>query len=482
MANNGNSGRTRILVIGGVAAGTSAASKAKRIDPDADVKIIQEESVISYGACGIPYLIQGIINNIEDLIERPPDIFKSKYGIDVAVNTRAYKIDRFKKQVYSINIQNHDKTIFDYDCLIIATGARAIIPKLNGINQEGVFSIRNYADGMRINDSKITNDANSCAIIGAGLIGLEMAEAFKKRGRLAERELGGARENVRRIVSSRDPMDVTVVEMADHVLPNMLDKDMAMTVQRELKDNGVNIILGERVEEFQGRDGKVNCIKTNTERKIDSDIVVVGIGVTPNSEIARDAGIVLGQRNAIKVDEYMKTNIQYIYAAGDCATARNYITNKDMYLPLGTTANKQGRIAGENAAGGNATFRGIAGSAITKVFDLFIGKTGLTSEEAFKNGFDPVEDIIEDITKAGYYPGNKPIWVKIVADKNTGRVLGSQIIGGEGVKERIDLISLALLLKADITDLASYDACYVPPASPVWEPVNIAASQIAKKL
>ena len=279
-------------------------------------------------------------------------------------------------------------------------------------------SIRNYADGMRINDSKITNDANSCAIIGAGLIGLEMAEAFKKRGILAERELGGARENVRRIVSSRDPMDVTVVEMADHVLPNMLDKDMAMTVQRELEDNGVNIILGERVEEFQGRDGKVNCIKTNTERKIDSDLVVIGIGVTPNSEIARDTGIVLGQRNAIKVDEYMKTNIPDIFSAGDCATARNYVTNKDMYLPLGTTANKQGRIAGENAAGGNATFRGIAGSAITKVFDLFVGKTGLTSEEALKNGFDPVEDIIEDITRAGYYPGNKPIWIKIVADKN----------------------------------------------------------------
>jgi NADPH-dependent 2,4-dienoyl-CoA reductase/sulfur reductase-like enzyme len=482
MTNNGNSGRTRILVIGGVAAGSSAASKAKRIDPDADVKIIQEESVISYGACGIPYLIEGIINNIEDLIERPPDIFKSKYGIDVAVNTRAYKIDRFKKQVYSINIQNHDETIFDYDCLIVATGARAIIPKLNGINQEGVFSIRNYVDGMRINDSKITNNANSCAIIGAGLIGLEMAEAFKKRGRLAERELGGGRENVRRIVSSRDPMNVTVVEMADHVLPNMLDKDMAKIVQRELEDNGVNIILGERVEEFQGRDGKVNCIKTNTERKIDSDIIVVGTGVTPNSEIARDAGIVLGHSNAIKVDEYMKTNIPDIFAAGDCATARNYITNKDMYLPLGTTANKQGRIAGENAAGGNATFRGIAGSAITKVFDLFVGKTGLTSEEAPRNGFDPVEDIIEDITRAGYYPGNKPIWIKIVADKKTGRVLGSQIIGGEGVKERIDLISLALLLKADITDLANYDACYVPPASPVWEPVNIAASQIAKKL
>ena len=472
----------RILVIGGVAAGASAASKAKRIDPDANVKIIQEENVVSYGACGIPYLIEGIINNIDELIERPPDLFKSKYGIDVAVNTRAYKIDRFKKQVYSINTQNHDETIFDYDCLVITTGAKAIIPKLNGINQEGVFFIRNYTDGMRINDSKITKNANSCAIVGAGLVGLEVAEAFKKRGRLAERELQGGRENVGRTGGSRDSMDVTLVEMADHVLPNLLDKDMANIVQRELEDNGVKIVLGERVEEFQGRDGKVNSIKANTGRKIDSDFVVIGIGVRPNSEIARDTGIVLGQSNAIKVDEYMKTNIPDIFAAGDCAAARNYITNKDMYLPLGTTANKQGRIAGENAAGGNARFRGIAGSAITKVFDLFVGKTGLTSEEASKNGFDPIEDIIEDITRASYYPDNKPIWIKIVVDRKTRRMLGSQIVGGEGVKERIDLISLALLLKADITDLASYDACYVPPASPVWEPVNIAASQIAKKL
>jgi NADPH-dependent 2,4-dienoyl-CoA reductase/sulfur reductase-like enzyme len=179
----------------------------------------------------------------------------------------------------------------------------------------------------------------------------------------------------------------------------------------------------------------------------------------------------------------MRTNIPDIFAAGDCATARNYITDKDTYLPLGTTANKQGRVAGENAAGGNARFQGIAGSAVTKVFGLFIGKTGLTREESLKYAFDDtVEEEIESITRAGYYPGSKPIWIKIIADRKTKRVLGSQIVGGEGIKERIDLISLALLLKADIADLAAYDACYVPPASPVWEPVNIAASQLAKKL
>ena len=451
------------MIIGGVAAGTSAASKAKRIDPNADVKIIQEESVVSYAACGIPYVLEGVIDNFEELIERPPDVFKSKYDIDVIVNTRAHKIDSFRKQVHATDLQSGKDTMFDYDFLVVATGARAVVPNIKGVNQKGVFFIRNYSDGVKINDSTRTRDVHSSIIAGAGLIGLEMVEAFKKRCH-----------------TGRGDMDVTVVEMADHILPSLLDKNMAKIVERELEANGVKIILGESVEEILGRDGQIKGIRTSANRDIDSDLIVLGTGVRPNSELARDAGVELGYANAIKVDEYMRTNIPDIFAAGDCATARNYITNKDTYVPLGTTANKQGRVAGENVAGGNTRFRGIAGSAITKVFDLFIGKTGLTSEEGIRNGFDPVEEVIESITRAGYYPGNKPIWIKIVADRKSGRVLGSQIVGGEGVKERIDLIALALLLKADVGDLASYDACYVPPASPVWEPINIAASQTAK--
>ncbi len=469
-----NNERKKILIIGGVAAGTSAASKARRIDPSADIKIIQEENVVSYGACGIPYVIEGLVSNFEELIERKADVFKDKYDIDVIANTSAYKIDKSNKQVHTTNLRTHEETVFDYDSLIIATGARASIPNIKGANLRGVFFIRKYADGVKINDSDITNKAQSCIIAGAGLVGLEMVEAFKKKRRLTGRSGGGSgRESL---------VDVTVVEMADHILPTMLDKTMAKIVEKELEANGVKTILGERVEEILGRDGKVTGIKTNTNRQINSDFIVLGTGVRPNSEIAKDASVELGHSNAIKVDEYMRTNVPSIYAAGDCATARNYITNKDMYLPLGTTANKQGRVAGENAAGGNVRFRGIAGSAITKVFNLFIGKTGLTSQEALTEGIDPVEEMIEDITRAGYYPGNKPIWIKIVADRKTSKVLGAQIIGGEGVKERVDLIALGLLLKADIRDLAGYDACYVPPASPVWEPINIAASQTAKQL
>lgn len=461
----------KILVIGGVAAGPSAASKAKRIDPDAEVKIIQNEKVVSYGACGMPYVIEGIVKEFKELIERPADVFKKEYQIDVVTNTRAQKIDRVKKEVHAVDLQSGAETIYGYDSLVLATGARAILPNIKGIGQkegggDGVFLVRNYEDGLKIYNSTKARNASTCVIAGAGLIGLEMAEAFKKR-------------------SSGGKLDITIVEKNDHVLPAMLDKQMATVVQRELEENGIKIITGERVEEIicsSSSDGDVKAIKTDTGRRIDTDFILLGTGVRPNSEIAKDAGVELGFANAIKVDEYMRTNIPDIFAAGDCATARSYITNEDTYLPLGTTANRQGRIAGENAAGGNVRYRGIAGSAITKLFGLYIGKTGLIGREALKYGFDPVEEEIESITRASYYPGSKSIWIKITADRKSGRVLGSQIVGGEGVKERIDLIALAMLLKADIRDLASYDACYVPPASPVWEPLNIAASQTAKRL
>lgn len=443
----------RIVVIGGVAAGSSAASKAKRIDPDAEVTIIQEESVVSYGACGIPYVVEGIIDSFEDLIERPPEVFKDKYDIDVVVNTHADKIDPKHKTVYATNVKSKEKLTLEYDSLVIATGARAAVPNIKGVDKRGVFLVRNYGHGVTIRE--FTKDASSCIIVGGGLVGVEMAEAYRKRG-----------------------MNVVMIERNDHILSNIIDKDLASIVEKDLEENGVKLKIGEEVKEIIG-DGEVKGIRTDRS-EIEGDFVLLGTGVRPNSEIARDAGVDLGTAGAIKVDDHMKTNIESVFAAGDCATARNYVTGKDDYLPLGTTANKQGRVAGENAAGGNAVFGGIAGSAITKTFDLYIGKTGLNVEQARKEGFDPAVEMIESITRSGYYPDNKPIWIKLVADKKSGKVLGSQIVGGEAVKGRIDLIAFALLLKASIKDIANYDACYVPPASPVWEPLNIAASQVNK--
>ena len=498
--------KKKILIIGGVAAGTSAASKARRIDPNADIKIIQEEPVVSYGACGIPYVIEGVIDDFSKLIARSAEQFEWKYNIDIIENTHAFKIDIDNKQVYAEALGNTDNNnhnsndnpnsknksstpiIFDYDSLVIATGARSVIPNIKGIivNKEtsntnvyrnstmvrGLLFLRNYGDGFYIRDS--IKDSKSCVIVGAGLIGIEMAEALRRRG-----------------------MDVTIIEMADRLLPSLLDRDMAEIVKKELENNGVKVILGEGLQEVVTSSSLapqsssstsspearyLERLRTSKNKDITADLLLLGTGVRPNSEIAKAAGIEVGVANAIKVDEHMRTNIPDIFAAGDCATARNYITIKDAYLPLGTTANKQGRVAGENAAGGNAEFKGIAGSVITKTFDLYIGRTGLDKQEAAESGFDPIEKEIKSVTRANYYPNKKSISIKLVADRKSQRVLGAQIVGGEGVKGRIDLIAFALLMKATIHDLVNYDACYVPPASPVWEPINIAASQTAKLL
>ncbi len=493
--------KKKVLVIGGVAAGTSAAAKARRIDSNADIKIIQEEPVVSYGACGIPYVIEGLIDDFSKLIARPAEKFEHEYNIDIIENTRAVKINTKDKQVYAevknrtdgnnkndkdiskSNRNSNGLMVCDYDSLVIATGARSVIPKIKGIivtehndnnNNEfrspamakGILLLRNYEDGIYIRDSM--KNSKSCVIVGAGLVGIEMAQAFRRTG-----------------------IEVTIVEMANHILPNLLEKDMAEIVKSELEENGVKVILGEGVEEVVTSSalhsslklseiGCVELIRTTKNKEITTNLVLLSTGVKPNSEIAKEAGIELGVANAIKVDEHMRTNIADIFAAGDCATDRSYVINKDIYLPLGTTANKQGRVAGENAAGGNAEFKGIAGSVITKAFDLYVGKTGLDKQKALQNGFDPIERQIKSVTRAGYYPNKKSISIKLVADRKSQRLLGAQIVGGEAVKGRVDLVAFALLMKATVDDLANYDASYVPPASPVWEPMNIAASQTAK--
>ncbi len=464
----------KILIIGGVAAGASAASKARRIDPSVDIKIIQNERLVSYGSCGFPYVIEGVVNNFDKLIARSLDEFKNRYNVDIITNTEATRIDPFNKQVHTIDLDEGNKRVFDYDSLIISTGARSIVPKIRGIDDKNIryirnlFTLRNFEDANRIQD--FLKNVKTAIIIGAGLIGIEMAEALKRRG-----------------------ISVIMIQRSNHVLSGMIDNDMAKLVEEELVKNGVNLLLQENVEEIVfSINNSTNTtnkdmiyaegIRTN-KREVIADCILIGVGIVPNSEIAYKAGIKLGTYNAIKVDNTMRTNISNIFAAGDCATAINYITNNDDYLPLGTTANKQGRIAGANAVkGGNIQFRGIAGSSITKAFGLFIAKTGLSNEEAKMNGFDPIDTKIEDITRAGYYPDHKPIWIKLISDKKSRRILGAQIVGGESVKGRIDLISFALLMKATVDDLASFDACYVPPVSPVWDPITIASMQLVKLL
>ena len=445
----------KILVIGGVAAGTTAASQAKKTDPSTDVKIIQQENVVSYGACGMPYVFEGIVEKFENLIIRPVKEFEEKYNIKIIQNTEATKINPYKKIVYAKNLLTDKVSSFSYDKLIIATGARAVKPSIKGIDGKNIFLLRTFSDGLKLKEE--IENKKSCILIGAGLVGLEMAQAFRKKG-----------------------LDVTIVEMTDRILPKMINEKFAKIVNQHLVENGVVLKLGEKVHEISDFKGKKIVITNNG--KIVGDFVLVGVGVRPNSEIAQASGIKLGISGAIKVDKHMRTNFKDIFAAGDCSIALNYITEKEYYLPLGTTANKQGRIAGQNAAGKNYMFRGVAGSAITKAFELYIGKTGLSAEEALQEGFDPVEKEIEGITRASYHPEKKPIWINLIVDKRSRRILGVQVVGSEFVKARIDEIALALLLEAKIEDIIDFDWCYVPPTSPVWDPLGIAALQVSKTL
>ena len=368
-SNDRRTGKKKILIVGGVAAGTSAASKARRIDPNADIKIIQEEPVVSYGACGIPYIIEGVIDDFNELIVQSAEEFEKIYNIDIIENTRAVKIDVDNKQVYAETLSKNDRDNnhnndnssyksnsnalmrFDYDSLVLATGARSVIPNIKGIivNKElgdtstyrsstmvkGLLLLRNYGDGIYMRDWIKKEDSKSCVIVGAGLIGIEMVQAFRRRG-----------------------MDVTIIEMADHILPSLLDKEMAEMVKQELEKNGINVILGEGLQEVVTSSSSPNSslstsssspevrylerIRTSKNKEISTDLLLLGTGVRPNSEIARAAGIEVGVANAIKVDEHMRTNVRDIFAAGDCATARNYIINEDVYLPLGTDS-KQAR-------------------------------------------------------------------------------------------------------------------------------------------
>jgi NADPH-dependent 2,4-dienoyl-CoA reductase/sulfur reductase-like enzyme len=305
---NKNKKKNKIVVIGGVAAGTSAASKAKRVDPDSDVTMLQDEPLVSYGACGMPYVIEGIIDSFEKLIERSADTFKRQYDIDVLVNTHAQRIDRIKQEIHATNLRNDEQMALEYDSLVIATSARPTIPPIKGVDLDGVVFLRNYGDGQKIK-AGIARNAQSTVIVGAGLIGLEMAEAFKKNG----------------------VDDVTIVEMADHVLPNIIDIDLARIVEKHLEDNGVKLRLGEKLVQVIGGSGKARGINT-TKGSIECDLVLPGTGVRPNSELVRDAGIELGYADAIKVDEYMRTNITNTYAAGDCARYCKKLCYRQRYL------------------------------------------------------------------------------------------------------------------------------------------------------
>jgi NADPH-dependent 2,4-dienoyl-CoA reductase/sulfur reductase-like enzyme len=446
----------RLLVVGGVAAGMSAASRARRLRPDVEIVVLEKGQDVSYGACATPYYVAGVIEERDRLIRYDADFFRRERRIDVRLGAEALELDLRRKSVTYRAGGTTEATA--YDALVLATGAVPVKFPLPGIDLPGVLFLRTLEDADIIKRT-IEAGVERVSILGAGYIGLEMAEAFSARGAA-----------------------VTVFELLPNVL-STYDPDMSEIVERELLDQGVILHKGTRVEGFEPASGGDRVgYALASGRRIATDAVLVAAGVKPATALAASAGIELGATGAIRVDARQVTSDPSVLAAGDCSEALHVVTGRPAWIPLGTTANKQGKVAGENAVGGNARFGGIAGTNTTKVFDLEVAQTGLSSASAEREGLRVASVRITAGSRAHTYPGGSPITVKLVFDADSGRVLGAQMAGREGVAKRIDTIAAAIHARMSVTGLAEIDMSYAPPFAPVWDPVLIAASEAVKKV
>ncbi|WP_312712862.1 FAD-dependent oxidoreductase [Proteiniclasticum ruminis] len=431
----------KIRIIGAVAAGTSAAAKARRNSEEAEIIIYEKDTYISYSGCGMPYYIGGEVENGEDLTPRDPKFFKSKYNVDIKTGYEVLHVDAVRKILKVQNLETSEVFEDTYDKLILATGARSVVPTIPGVKNKHVFSLRNINDMYSIKEYIDNNSPKQAVIIGTGFIGLEMAENLKHLS-----------------------IDVTMVELLPQVSPG-LDEDMAILVEEHLIAKGVQVITGKSAKEITE-----NEVILSDERKLPGDLVIVATGVRPNVELAKEAGIELGVTGAIKVNPFMETSVADIYAAGDCIEQYHSITGKPVYRPLGSTANKTGRMAGNNATGGNLEFRGVLGTGIYKIFDLAVAQTGLTEREALKEGYEiSVSHNIKP--NRPEYMGGKEMVIKSVGDKKDGRLLGVQIIGPEGVDKRVDVFAALITFGAKVQDLVHLDLAYAPPFSTTKDPV-----------
>jgi NADH oxidase (H2O2-forming) len=441
-------------VIGAHAAGVDAASAARKTDRTAEITLITDEKYAGYSRCGLPFVIGGHIPSFSNLIVFPPSYFQMM-KLNLKTETKVTKIDTGKKTVVTLD-KNGNTEELPYDSLIIATGASAFTPPIRGREKQGILPLRTIEDGQRI-DQAIREGAKRAVVMGAGLIGLETAVALQERG-----------------------LQVTVVEMLPQVLPAMLDADMAKIVQEMLEQKGIRILTNKPVEEFLGAE-KVTGIVAGGEQ-INADLFVSAFGVRANTQLAVDAGIALGETRLIKTNTRMETNVKDVYAVGDCAESIHIVTQRPTVQQLGTVAVRQGKVAGINAAGGYATFPGVVGSAVTELYNMQIGATGLTETAAKRAGIEVITGAISSKTKADYYPGALPIRAKLVVEKESQRIIGAQIIGGEEVTQRINAVSFAIQKQMTVRELAKADTAYAPPLNETWEPLVLAAEMVLMKL
>ncbi|MFC0016052.1 MULTISPECIES: CoA-disulfide reductase [Allobacillus] len=435
----------KYVIIGGVAAGMSAAMEIYRTDETAEIAVLERGKEYSYGQCGFPYVINGYIPDLEDVVARQVETFREKYGMDARTSTEVTNINAKDQIVYGIDLETGDGFQVSYDKLLIATGANPTVPQWEGIELKGVHTLKTVTDTKGIMHD-LDDDVKHVTIVGGGYIGLEMAESFKTLGK-----------------------EVTLIQRGDQVAP-IFDLDMAELIHEEAKRNGINLKLGESVTGLTGTD-RVEGVKTD-KNTYKTDLVLLAIGVLANTQFLQGTGIHLNPRGAVLVNPYMQTSLKNIYAAGDCATDFHRVKQVNDHIPLGTTSNKQGRIAGANMAGNPLQFKGILGTSIIKFFDLTLGRTGLSEREAQQLNFPYEVQTTKANSHAGYYPGGETLHLKLIYHRDSRKLLGGQIIGKKGVDKRLDVLAMALHHEMTVHELVDVDLSYAPPYNGVWDPLQ----------
>ena len=440
----------KVIIIGGVAAGMSAAAKFKRLSPNDDVIVYEKGDIVSFGACGLPYYVGGFFEDSQEMIARTPEQFRES-GVEIHTKHEVIDVDFSNKKVKVKNLITDEILEENYDKLMIASGARAIIPPIKNIDLENVVTLKSMDDGDKLRELMAKDEYKKVAIIGAGFIGLEAVEAAKHRGK-----------------------EVTVIQLQDRVLQEVFDKDITDLLEEELRDKGINLLLSETVVELIG-EGKVSKVKTD-KREIDADIVILATGVKPNTDFLKSDEIKMLRNGAIVVDSYGRTSVEDVYSAGDCATINNLITGKESYVPLATGANKLGRIVGENLAGQNNSFQGSMSSSCIKVMDMEAARTGLSEKEVLNLGFNYKTKFITDMNQTSYYPGRERIYVKLIYDAHTKVILGGQVAGYKDAVQRCNVLAACIYAKITTEQLGMLGLCYSPPFSRTWDVLNVAGN------
>ncbi|MEO3925970.1 FAD-dependent oxidoreductase [Micromonosporaceae bacterium B7E4] len=452
----------KLVVVGGDAAGMSAASQARRRRDASDLEIVAFERghFTSYSACGIPYWVGGLVDDADQLVSRDPATFRKDFQVDVRLRHEVVGIDLDRREVVARDLENGGREVREgFDQLVYAAGAVPVTPGWARTDAAGVFGVQTLDDGAALIDWLDGDPApRNAVVVGGGYIGVEMAEAMIQRG-----------------------LSVTLVERSPEPM-STVDPEMGALVRKALCGLGLEVRSGVGVTGLETRDGRVTAVGTE-EGLLPADIVVLGLGVRPNTALAAEAGLPIGPTGGIRVDLRMRVvDTPGVWAAGDCVESVHRVSGQPVFVPLGTHANKQGRVAGINIGGGYATFAGIVGTAVTRVCDLEVGRTGLREDEAAAAGFEFVAVRVESTNRAGYFPGAKPMTVKLIVERRSGRLLGAQIVGRSEAAKRIDVLAVALWNRMTVDEMAGLDLGYAPPYSPVWDPVLVAARKAVEAI